>query len=390
MNKIIDILLSSVRVQACGAERVAFGDVEPEVLKGVYSLAKAHDMAHVVAAELEAQGLLPAVGDEIGDKLRKQHMLAIFRYERISYELEEICRVFESNGIQHMPLKGSVIRRYYTEPWMRTSSDIDILVHPENLEKAKVVLCSELDYTRGEPNGTEYNDSMFSPSGVHLELHYETIEEGKAVNSNAVMSRVWDSAYPDEGWSYRLLAADEVFYFYHIAHMVKHFEESGCGLRFFLDLWLLDTRVEHSKEKRDALLKEGGLLAFAESARRLAQVWLAEGEHDDVTRLMEQYVLRGGVYGVSFNKMVNDQRKQGGKTAYALSRIFLPYSTLKSYFPVLEKHKWLYPFMQVVRWFRLLFCGGVKRSVNELVANANVTEEQSDSAERMFRALGLK
>ena len=154
MNKIIDILLSSVRVQACGAERVAFGDVEPEVLKGVYSLAKAHDMAHVVAAELEAQGLLPAVGDEIGDKLRKQQMLAIFRYERISYELEEICRVFESNGIQHMPLKGSVIRRYYTEPWMRTSSDIDILVHPEDLERAKVVLCDELEYTRGEPNGT--------------------------------------------------------------------------------------------------------------------------------------------------------------------------------------------------------------------------------------------
>ena len=30
--------------------------------------------------------------------------------------------------IPFLPLKGSVIRQYYPEPWMRTSCDIDILV----------------------------------------------------------------------------------------------------------------------------------------------------------------------------------------------------------------------------------------------------------------------
>ncbi len=389
MNRVIEILLSSVRTQVCGQPRAELGCIEPDVLRGVYALSKAHDMAHVVAAELEAQGLLTS-GDEISEKFRKQQMLAVLRYERTNYELEEICRVFEKNGIPHMPLKGSVLRRFYREPWMRTSSDIDVLVHTDDLERAKTVLCDELEYTRGEPNGTEYNDSMFSPSGVHLELHYDTIEEGRAVNSNAILARIWEHSSPEEGWSYRYLTADDMFYFYHVAHTVKHFEESGCGLRFFLDLWILDNLVEYDKELRDGLLSEGGLLLFADRARRLAAVWFSGAEHDEITTLMEQYILSGGIYGGSHNKMVNDQLKTGGKLGYALSRIFLPYSILKRYFPILERHKWLFPFIQVVRWFKVLFGGGAKRSVNELKANANVTDRQSENAVKMLKALGLR
>lgn len=389
MNKVIEILLSSVRVQVCGGERVGFASIEPDELRSVYALAKAHDMAHVVAAELEAQGLLTD-GDEISGKFRKQQMLAVLRYERINYELEEICRVFEKNEIPHIPLKGSVLRRYYGEPWMRTSSDIDVLVHPEDLERAKCALCDELEYTRGDPNGTEYNDSLFSLSGVHLELHYDTIEEGRAVNSNAVLGDVWEYSAPEAGWRYRLVMSDDMFYFYHIAHMVKHFEESGCGLRFFLDLWLLDHKLEYDVTLRDKLLIEGGLIDFARSAQKLADVWFSAGEHDDVTRLMEQYVFRGGIYGGSYNKMVNDQLKTGGRLGYALSRIFLPYALLKRYYPIVERHKWLFPFFQVVRWFNVVFGGRAMRSVNELKANANVTESQSENAEKMLKALGLR
>ncbi len=36
-----------------------------------------------------------------------------------------------------MPLKGSVIRNMYPEPWMRTSCDIDILVEKSSLDVAK-------------------------------------------------------------------------------------------------------------------------------------------------------------------------------------------------------------------------------------------------------------
>ena len=97
----------------------------------LYRLSKKHDMAHIVGAALERRGLLG--DDEVSAAFRKQQMLAVYRYETINYELEEIRELFEGEGIAFMPLKGSVIRKYYPQPWMRTSCDIDILVKEEEL-----------------------------------------------------------------------------------------------------------------------------------------------------------------------------------------------------------------------------------------------------------------
>ena len=134
MNKIAEIMIGTIRAQVCGSEYKIDKDITQEELNQLYILSKSQDMAHIVGAELEKQGILKS-GDEVSEKFRKQQMIAIFRYERINYELEEICRVLEEAQIPHMPLKGSVIRKYYPEPWMRTSCDIDILVHESDLKK---------------------------------------------------------------------------------------------------------------------------------------------------------------------------------------------------------------------------------------------------------------
>ena len=130
MNKVTEIMFSAIRTQVCGAQRIPYGDISDEDMKALYSLSKSQDMAHIVATELQAQGLLKD-GHEISEKLRRHQMIALFRYERINYELTEICGVLEQSEIPHMPLKGSVMRKYYSEAWMRTSADIDILVKKE-------------------------------------------------------------------------------------------------------------------------------------------------------------------------------------------------------------------------------------------------------------------
>ena len=54
-------------------------------------------------------------------------------------EYENLCSAFEKAQIPFLPLKGSVIRKYYPEAWMRTSCDIDILVHDEDVGRAKEI-----------------------------------------------------------------------------------------------------------------------------------------------------------------------------------------------------------------------------------------------------------
>ncbi len=357
-----------------------------EMLPGLFSLTKKHDLAHLLAAGLDKNGLLDGE-QELGKKLLQEQVMAVYRYEQLHYELGELCDTLKEAKIPFIPLKGSVLRAYYSQPWLRTSCDIDVLVREEDLGRATETLVEKLGY---ENKGRGPHDvSMYSLSGNHIELHYDLVEEGRASEARKILSETWEHTKVKEGSVYHHEMTDERFYFYHIAHAAKHFENGGCGIRPFIDLFILDGLEGADEEKRNAVLEKGGLLKFAQAARRLSQVWLGNAEHDEVTEQMEYYVLRGGVYGNTENRVVLQQRRKGGKFKYVWSRLFLPYNVMKFQYPVLQKHRWLTPFMQVRRWFKIIFRGRVKRAMGELKYNSNVSEEESAKAQAFLNDVGL-
>ncbi|MBO7249761.1 MAG: nucleotidyltransferase family protein, partial [Clostridia bacterium] len=280
-----------------------------------------------------------------------------------------------------------VLRQYYPQPWLRTSCDIDILIHKNDLETAKEYLVNTCGYTCGTQSA--HDVSFFSEDHTHIELHYDLIEYGRANAASGVLNTVWDACTVADGKSYQHLMSDEMFYFYHVAHMAKHLEEGGCGIRPFIDLWILDNIEEIDKDKRTALLEQGNLLKFAETARALSKVWIDNAAHTETTEQLENYILSGGVYGSSENRITVQQQKKVGRFRYALSKIFLPYEVIKFHYPILEKHKWLTPFMEVRRWFKLIFCGHAKRSLNELKCNNSVSSDTAESVKRFMENIGL-
>ncbi len=381
-------MFSILRAQVCNCELESerFSNaLTEEMLEPLYALSNHHDMAHIVGAALDGHGLLLQDG-ECSKRFRKQQMLAIFRYHNIQNEFETICKALEAAKIRFVPLKGSVLRTYYPEPWMRTSCDIDILIDPGDLERVKEIAPEHMNATY--KSSWHHEHSFFTENGVHIEFHDNLNPDDG--NKNDILEDAWKHTEAEDGWSYRLKMTDEMFYFYHIAHMAKHFEEGGCGIRPFLDLWLLENRVEHDRASRDALLEQGGFLTFANAARGLSAVWFDGGEADEICNKMQSYILQGGVYGNLDNRVAIQQNKRGGKIKYILSRIFLPYHTLKFVYPILQKHKWLFPFMQVRRWFRLLFKGRLKHSLHELNTNAVISQEKQSDAAILLESLGLK
>ena len=384
------ILFALLREEICGIapEAEVPAEINAEMLRELYVYAKHHDLAHLVADALAKHQLLPPE-DEMTSKFEKQHMMAIFRYQRLNYQLEAVSAALEEAEIPFLPLKGSVIRTLYPEPWMRTSCDIDVLVHEEDLERAIKLLTDKLEY-KNEGRGS-HDVSLRSAGGVHVELHYSLLEDDRANNAKAFLENVWSYAYPAEGKHCQMLLRDEFFYFYHVAHMAKHIEVGGCGIRPFLDLWLLDRQVEHDEEKRNALLEDAKLLTFAEASRALAKRWMMGQELDceDVTKELERYILGGGVYGTTENRVAVQQKRKGGRLGYALSRIFMPYDSLKLQYPILEKHKWLTPFYHLKRWFGILKNGRFKASVKELELTRTAKKEDTDRAARLLETLGL-
>ncbi len=380
-NVMFKIFRSAVRGELLLEEEKAL--YSAEMLPSIVAAAKQHDILHLLVLGLKKNGLLT----ENEKSLHNQIFQAVYRYEQLQYELDSLCEALEKAQIPFLPLKGSVLRKYYPEPWMRTSCDIDILVHVEDLEKATAYLVDTLEFRKEGKNS--HDVSLFSPTGIHLELHYDLVEDDRANSAAKVLENVWDRVVKRGGSEYHYEMPDELFYFYHVAHMAKHFEGGGCGIRPFIDLLVLNNQVEFDKEKRQSLLEEGGLSKFGSQVELLSEIWFGNAEHTEITGQIQDYILKGGVYGTNENRIAVQQQKQGGKFKYALSRIFLPYDVIKFHYPVLEKHKWLMPFMQVRRWCKLIFCGHLKRATHELKYNSALTKDAAEEAKTLLKNIGL-
>lgn len=383
-QRTVDVLFALLRSAVCGkpmtqAEKELFSE---ELLPEITALAKKHDMAHVLGYALHQNELSSGETGEL------EMIKAVFRYERLTYELESLCEALEEAGVDFMPLKGSVLRAYYAEPWMRTSCDIDVLVHKVDISKAVAALTEKLQYEEKE-RGT-HDISLFSPAGNHIELHFDLVEEGRANDAINILASVWEYAALMDGTAHRYEMSDDYFYFYHIAHMAKHFSVGGCGIRPFADTWILDRLEKADRQKRDELLAKGELLAFAEAVRKLSRVWFGGETADALSLQLQEFLLHGGVYGSADNRVALQQKKQGGRLGYFFSRVFIPYEKLKRYYPILEKHPWLVPVMQVRRWFMIFRPDVARMAKSELRANRSLDSSKTEEMNDLLGKIGLE
>jgi hypothetical protein len=364
--------------------------LEDEILKGyceelfepLYKLSSEHDISHLFLLGLKQNGLI----NENDPRLDKVIFKAVFRYEKLKYDYDNVCQALEEAKIPFIPLKGAIMREYYPEPWMRTSCDIDILVKNEDLDKAIDCLCKNLGF---EKRGRSTHDvGLISPAQTGVELHFDLVEEDCANNAIETLNMVWDVSIPEENCLYRHRTKDEFFYFYHIAHMAKHFENGGCGIRPFIDLWILD-RSEDKSKPNEFLLKSD-LQKFADAALNLSRVWFEAKEADELSLQMQDFLLKGGIYGTTTNRVAVSQNKKGGRLSYLVSRIFAPKEKLQRYYPILEKHPILLPVMQVRRWFMLLNPKIAKMAKSELSANKTLDGEKAKEMKNFLNEVGLK
>lgn len=396
-NSIAQVIFNCIKHEICGrTEEIVLPDVSARFFIDLFRLSKKHDIAPIVGNAMNKYGTfehLPVDIEEsereaiakIKTKFDEQIFTAVYRYENINNELKEIRRILGEAKIPFIPLKGSVIRKYYPEPWQRTSCDIDILVKEKDADNAAEDLQTRLQYRCEEK--WQHDISLFSPSNVHVELHFKLLDSDfKQVKdlidvwSGDEISLLSDSEYQ---------MSKELFLLYHIYHMAKHFVRGGCGIKPFIDLWIIKNKVGFDEEKAQKMLQESGLLAFFERSTDLVNVWFEGKEHSEITQEMENYILQGGVYGTLEQQLAMSQNKKGGKFRHLLSKIFLSYEQMKVYYPSVKKCPILFPFYQVRRWCRILFCGGRKAAMNEIKVNQNITTEEQERAKKLLEDLNL-
>jgi hypothetical protein len=121
---------------------IAIEKISESLLETLWNISQKHDLSHIVAKCID--NLECSTNSSTLQKFKKMQTLAVYRYIQLEYELNSLIDIFERECIDFIPLKGSVLRNYYPEAWLRTSCDIDILVKNEDLDKTVDLLVEKL------------------------------------------------------------------------------------------------------------------------------------------------------------------------------------------------------------------------------------------------------
>ncbi|MBR3145609.1 MAG: nucleotidyltransferase family protein [Clostridia bacterium] len=349
---------------------------DDDILKKTLKLATFHDLSHLVSKALLDNNIINEKDTELYNSANNNVMLAIYRYEQLAFTTKKVYALLEENNIPYLPMKGEVIREVYPEKWMRNSCDTDIFINKKDIDKAIKLIADNLG---GKVSWLGNHDvPIYFDNDTHIELHF-SFDDLKEVCGTNVDDDLETCFIASENGK-KLIMPEELFYFHHIAHMVKHIKYGGCGIRPFLDLYLL---LKSGIKKDRKLLEKYSLLTFADYAEKVSLSWFGDKPIDDSLKPFTIFIIRGGAYGVDINSPRSRDNLISKDTA---KRIILPYNELKYIYKPLAKHKVLYPVFSVVRIFNLAFVTAPKLFIRKKRVN---NHNKNSKTEQMLKKIGL-
>ena len=126
------LTIELIRYELFGGTIDSGANFDDALIDEIYSFSNEQDVVYIVASALSKLGVLSAEKKAV---LFNEQLASIYRSEQFTHDLEQISSLLNENGVDHIPLKGAIIRNYYPKTEMRTSCDIDVLIHEQELDQ---------------------------------------------------------------------------------------------------------------------------------------------------------------------------------------------------------------------------------------------------------------
>lgn len=311
--------------------------------------------------------------------------------EQQMHELRELFALFEQEGIDYLPLKGTVLKSLYDHPDMRSMGDADVLIRLADRDRIVSIL-TERGYTLvGE---TDHEIVWRHPS-LLLELHKRVVPQ-RDKKYYAYFGDGWMGAQPVEGTSHRYKMTDERLLVYLFVHFTKHYAGAGIGIKHMVDLWVYTQKTPHlNLSYVEAELDKLALLTFYRNVMHTLQVWFGGAEMTERDAFITDVIFQNGVFGSEENSAVarvSQNTAQDAVKNTKLRRVLLlafpPYSSMKYIYPILQQWPILLPVMWPVRILRtLLFRRG--KIASEMEGVQNLSDEKIVAYRRSMEYVGL-
>ena len=221
---------------------------------------------------------------------------------------DEMLSVLSAAGIKVAILKGAAAGMLYPDPALRSYGDIDFMVAPDDLGKARSALLAA-GFTGEDDEGVSDHHVGLEKDGVHLELHWRPngIPAGagearmESLFQDALARTQTATVQGHEFPTFPCMVNGVVL----LLHARKHLAHGGLGFRQVID-WMMFARtylVGEGWAEFSGLLDDPRLERTAQCLTRFCQVylgmseegfpWCAEVEPAVCTGLLEHVMLLG-------------------------------------------------------------------------------------------------
>lgn len=246
------------------------------------------------------------VPEQYMDKLKKVFLKTV-TYSGIRGAVAQyLCTLLSNNQIEHFLVKGMVVKDYYPIPEVRTMGDIDVIVRPEDFDKAsKILEENNFIYSQFE---SDTNVRDYVKSNVMIELHQGMIFKNSIPGVKAMEYFEKPFNMVEDSQDNTKIIKKEYHFIYLLVHMAKHFMNGGFGVRMLMDIPLFVNKYRDTANWdmiKDELVKLK-MLEFAKVVFRMCNVVFAleppcnigqaESSEAEIYKILD-YLISGGVFG---------------------------------------------------------------------------------------------
>lgn len=279
----------------------------------------------------------------------------ILREARFDIAGQELYNALEKDGIPFLPLKGAILKALYPKPYHRYFTDIDIYVEDDFDKAERLLLCMGYEKITGD----YHNDIGYAKKpSLHVELHKELFPDD--YDFKGYFDEPYKRTRIKEGYKYYHVFNDD-FFIHVLCHLYKHFTFGGCGLKMYLDIYVMLKKMSLDMDYIRSELRSLGMEGFLDTTLKLT-AFLFDGEkpNDELIEIAE-FVFNNSTFGNADNRLVLDYDKRHGEKRttwgnikYFADRWQLKYSQMKQRYKMLKYLPFLLPFCYIHRFFAAL------------------------------------
>ena len=203
----------------------------------VLELAKEQTVPGLLSAGIRRYNAEPP--SEVSLQLMQEEAQMELRNAKMDAFIAKLFTLLQKDNIQAVLIKGQSIARYYEQPERRCPGDVDLVLTPENYEKAKTLMTPKARSCGPEDRFLLHYGLFFG--GIELELH-GTLRSRLSSRIDRFIDGLCKDVFDKSRFQIQGIAGSDIpspvpddYLILLFLHILQHFFQEGIGLRQICD-----------------------------------------------------------------------------------------------------------------------------------------------------------